>query len=48
MGMGFILSYFIIRLKVIEIDIIILIPIIIAYNSEARITRVTFLYLIEL
>ena len=41
-------NYFIIRLKVIEIDIVISIFTIIAYNSKARIARVTLLYLIEL
>ena len=41
-------NYFIIKLKIIEINIAILILIIIAYNSKVRITRVTFLHLIEL
>jgi len=47
-GIGFTLNYFIMRLKVIKIDIVILIPIIIAYSSKAKIARVTLLYLIKL
>jgi len=45
---GFIFNYFIIKLKIIEINIIILTFIIIAYNSKIKIIRVTLLYLIEL
>ena len=45
---GLIPNYFIIKLKVIKIDIAILIPTIIAYNSKVKTTRVILLYLIEL
>jgi len=48
MGIKFIFNYFIIRLKVIEINIVISILIIIAYSFEVRIARVTLLHLIEL
>jgi hypothetical protein len=41
-------SYLIIRLRVVEIDIVISIPVVIAYSSEASTTRVTLLYFVEL
>jgi len=41
-------NYFIIKLKVIKIDIIISIFIIIIYSFKTRITRITFLHLIKL
>jgi len=47
-GIKFTPNYFIIKLKIIKIDIIILIPIIIAYNSKIKITRVILLHLIKL
>jgi hypothetical protein len=43
-----IFNYFIIRLRVIEIDITISIPVVITYSSEARTVRVTLLHFVEL
>jgi hypothetical protein len=41
-------SYLVIRLRVVEIDIVISTPVVIAYSLEASTTRVTLLYFVKL
>ena len=47
-GIGSMSNYAMMRLRVVEIDIAISIPTIIAYSSEAKTARVTLLHLVKL